>query len=76
MGEGCPERFFDREFPAFLKYIWEFPKDKGTEIRKKLSALKDEKTTFVLRSRKEIEQHFFAEISGGRKSLSKKRARR
>ncbi len=57
MAEGCVERF-DWEF---IKYTWNFPKDKNPDIVSRLKKFKNIKT-FRLRSNDEVE-NFFAELN-------------
>ena len=49
MGDGCPERF-DLEF---LKWVWNFNKNKRQRYYDMLSALED-KQVFILKSRREV----------------------
>ena len=52
MSEGCAEQI-DAEF---LKWIWNFNRDKRPGIIAKLSALGDEKTVVILRSHRQVER--------------------
>jgi adenylate kinase family enzyme len=56
MAEGCDERF-DWEF---LKYVWNFPRDKNPSIESRLLKFEDVKI-FNLQSDREVED-FFAEL--------------
>ena len=49
MGEGCPERF-DLDF---LKWVWNFNRNKRQRYLSMLSALED-KQVYILRSRREV----------------------
>ena len=51
MGEGCPERF-DLDF---LKWVWNFNKNKRGPYLKMLSELKD-KQVIILKNRREVEK--------------------
>lgn len=53
MADGCDERF-DREF---LKYVWNFPRDKNPGIVSRLQKFKDVKV-FRLKSNRDIERFF------------------
>lgn len=50
MGEDCPEKL---DF-AFLKWVWNFPKNKRPELLQKLSAYETVKNVIVLKSPTEI----------------------
>jgi adenylate kinase family enzyme len=58
MAEGCEERF-DWEF---IKYVWNFPRDKNPKIVSRLAKFPDKKV-FHLKSNNEIEK-FFVGVSG------------
>ncbi len=53
MADGCDERF-DWEF---LKYVWNFPRDKNPHIKSRLEKFEDIKI-FNLKSNREIEDFF------------------
>lgn len=57
MGEGCEERL-DLNF---LKWVWDYPKEKRPEILKKLDELSNDKQVIILRSPKEV-QRFLANV--------------
>ncbi|MFC0302198.1 DNA topology modulation protein [Virgibacillus soli] len=50
MGEGCEERID----LGFLKWIWNYPKEKRPEILKKLELLSNEKQIIILKSPRQI----------------------
>ena len=52
MGEGCPERF-DLEF---LKWVWNFNKNKRRNYMKMLSELKD-KQVIILKNRRAVKKY-------------------
>jgi hypothetical protein len=53
MAEGCDERF-DWEF---IKYVWNFRRDKNPNIVSRLAKFRDKKV-FRLKSDREIEKFF------------------
>lgn len=64
MGEGCPEKFFDPAFPAFLKFVWQYPQKNRPQVLKQLAQLGDRKKIVHLRSTGEAED-FFKQIKRG-----------
>ncbi|WP_026905800.1 DNA topology modulation protein [Paucisalibacillus globulus] len=52
MAQGCEERL-DKEF---VKWVWNYPKDKKPEILKRLEKEKEEKEIIILSSPKEVEK--------------------
>ncbi|GGA86895.1 DNA topology modulation protein [Ornithinibacillus halotolerans] len=52
MGEGCNERF-DLQF---LKWIWNYPKNKRPETLEKLKEISKDKQVYILRSSKQIQK--------------------
>ena len=58
MGEGCPERFD----PEFMKWIWDFNKNKRKHYYELLNAQKD-KQVYILKSRRAVNK--FLEQTGG-----------
>lgn len=54
LAEGCSERF---EFD-FLKYVWNFPRDKNPLLEKRIAELGGSVDLYRLKSRSEIESFF------------------
>lgn len=52
MRKGCVERI---DF-QFLKWVWNYPKDKRPAILKKIKALSNEKQVVILHSPKEVSE--------------------
>jgi adenylate kinase family enzyme len=52
MAEGCHERF-DWEF---LKWVWNFPKQKLPQVEERLKRVEPEKTIIRLKSKREVEE--------------------
>lgn len=52
MGEGCKERIS----PAFLKWVWQYPRHKRPHVVARLEPLSFEKKVLILSSRKEVER--------------------
>ncbi len=50
MGEGCKERVS----LTFLKWVWNYPKEKRPEILRRLNRLPEEKKVYHLTSKKAI----------------------
>lgn len=57
LGEGCPERLD----PAFLKWVWDYPKEREAKNQAILDEQRAEKQVIVLRNSSEI-QGFLANI--------------
>ena len=53
MGEGCEERF-DLDF---IKWVWDYPKAKRTEILNRLDQLSTDKQVVILKSPKEVQTY-------------------
>jgi hypothetical protein len=54
MAPDCPERFFDREFPAFVHYVATFRSKHRPRILDKLSALDGTQRVITLRTPREV----------------------
>ena len=50
LGEGCPERLD----PAFLKWVWDYPKEREAKNQAILDEQRAEKQVIVLRNSSEI----------------------
>jgi len=52
MAEGCEEKI-DKEF---LRWVWNYPRDKRPAVLSKLNSLKDDKNVIILRSPQQVER--------------------
>ncbi len=57
MREGCEEKL---DLP-FLKWIWDFPKNKKPQVLEEIRRYSEGKRVLILRSRKEV-QHFINQL--------------
>jgi adenylate kinase family enzyme len=58
MAPGCPERLT----PAFLRWVWEYPRRRRPEVLRRLAALRPDQRAVVLRSAAAVER-FVADLA-------------
>ncbi len=68
MAPGCPERFFDGKFLAFLRWVWDYPRVNRRPLMKRLNELQASKIIITLRNSDQLRD--FLDDTKSTKSLA------